>query len=279
MSLSEEVDIEIVNADSRQVYRWMDIGTAKPDRKDLERVRHHLIDIVDPDESFSAGEFSRLAAEAVDSVFSSGSTPLLVGGSGLYIMAFTGSLDDLPRRNDLLRSVLRTLEDEDNGFLHRFLSSVDPELAEETGPADVMRLVRALEIVLQSGKTASLLRRGGLPRRERFRIVTMEIDRTELRSRIRTRTASMFDAGLVEEVRELVSHGYGRNSVLGNTIGYTEVLDYLDGKLTLDRTREAVEINTWHLARRQRNMFRRLKGTLLWDGRNPGRLREILLED
>ncbi len=83
MSLSEEVDIEIVNADSRQVYRWMDIGTAKPDRKDLERVRHHLIDIVDPDESFSAGEFSRLATEAVDGVFSSGSTPLLVGVSGL----------------------------------------------------------------------------------------------------------------------------------------------------------------------------------------------------
>ena len=193
----------------------------------------------------------------------------------MYIMAFTGSLDDLPQRSDRIRTVLRALEEGEKGFLHRFLAALDPDTASVTAPADIVRLVRALEIILQSGTPASVQRSGGSGGGS-FRIVTVERGREELRERISSRTESMFSQGLVDEVRRLVSMGYGRESVLGSTIGYAEVLDYLDGSVSLEQARNSVEVNTWRLARRQRNMFRRLKGSIPWDGRDTGQLRDML---
>ena len=276
MSLADGWDFEIVNADSRQIYRGMDIGTAKPATGETGRVRHHLYDIADPDETFSAGRYCRLARDTAKRIFESGSSPLLVGGSGLYIMAFTGSLDELPGRDDRMRAVLSEIEGESPGALHGFLSVLDGETASATAPTDVVRLVRALEIILRSGSRASDLRAGGAGHGNGFRIVVVETEGGELRRRIGKRTAEMFDRGLVEEVKGLASRGYGRDSVLGSTIGYREVLDYLDGRVTLERAREAVEVNTWRLARRQRNMFRRLRGAVPWNGPDTGELGEML---
>jgi tRNA dimethylallyltransferase len=276
MSLAGGREFEIVNADSRQIYRGMDIGTAKPGREETGRVRHHLYDIADPDETFSAGRYCRLAGVTMDSIFESGSTPLLVGGSGLYIMAVTGSLDELPGRNDRMRAVLSDIEGGSPGALHGILAVLDGETASVTDPADVVRLQRALEIILQSGMRASDLRTGGEGSGDGFRVVVIETEGDELRRRIRGRTAEMFARGLVEEVECLAAKGYGRDSVLGRTIGYREILDYMDGAVTLDGAREAVEVNTWRLARRQRNMFRRLKGAVPWNGRDTGELGEML---
>ncbi len=277
MALAEHIDLEVVSADSRQAYRLMDIGTSKPSPEDRSRVPHHLLDVVDPDEIFSAGRFADLAEHAIHDILSRGVTPLVVGGSGLYLMALTGSLDDLPSRSDRIRCVLEKIEIDSPGFLHRFLSELDCSLAERTGTGDRVRLLRALEIILQSGFPASLLRRGGgRTDTSRFRVVILEIEPLTLRSRIRTRTAEMFESGLLDEVKGLLERGYGRDSILGRTIGYAEVLDYLEGSVSLDEVMTNVEVNTWRLARRQRNMFRRLQNPVRWNGIDITELRRMI---
>jgi tRNA dimethylallyltransferase len=276
MTLAEHIDLEVVNADSRQVYRLMNIGTSKPSTEDRSRVPHHLLDLVDPDEIYSAGRFAEMAGHAIQDILNRGVTPLVVGGSGLYLMALTGSLDDLPLRSDRIRCVLEEIEIDSPGFLHRFLSEVDSTLAERTGTGDRTRLLRALEIILQSGFPASLLRRGGSTDTSLFRVIILEIDPLLLRSRIRARTMEMFDSGLLEEVRGLFERGYGRNSILGRTIGYAEVLDYLEGTVSLDDVITRIEVNTWQLARRQRNMFKRLRNPVRWDGRDITELHRMI---
>jgi len=277
MALAEHIDLEVVNADSRQAYRLMDIGTSKPSIEDRSRVPHHLLDVVDPDEIFSAGRFADLAGHAIQDILDRGVTPLVVGGSGLYLMALTGSLDDLPPRSDRIRHALEGIEIDSPGFLHRFLSELDSSLAERTGTGDRIRLLRALEIILQSGLPASLLRRGGdMDTTSRFRVIILEIEPIVLRSRIRVRTVKMFESGLLDEVRGLLERGYGRDSILGRTIGYTEVLDYLEGTASLDDVMTSIEVNTWRLARRQRNMFRRLQNPVRWNGGDIAELRRMI---
>jgi len=277
MALAEHIDLEVVNADSRQAYRLLDIGTSKPSREDRSRVPHHLLDVVDPDEIFSAGRFADLALHTIQDILNRGVTPLVVGGSGLYLMALTGSLDDLPPRSDRIRHVLKGIEIDSPGFLHRFLSEVDSSLAEQTGTGDRIRLLRALEIILQSGFPASLLRRGGdMDTTSRFRVIILEIEPLVLRSRIRVRTMKMFESGLLDEVKGLLERGYGRDSILGRTIGYAEVLDYLEGTVSLDDAMTNIEVNTWRLARRQRNMFRRLQNPIRWNGRDIAELRRMI---
>ena len=277
MMLADSMDIEIVNADSRQIYRGMDIGTAKPTAEERLRIRHHLLNIINPDETFSAGEFRKHAETAIENIRSRGITPLVVGGSGLYLMALTGSLDDLPKRNEGIRERLKEIESEKKGFLHRFLSAVDSDLAETTGRNDIVRLVRALEIVLQTGYPASVMRSGGYrDTADGFNIIILDQTPDELRTKIHKRTEEMFDTGLVDEVEKLVAKGYGRSSILGRTIGYSEIIDHLDGLFTRVETMKTVEVNTWRFARRQRNIFRRLRNTTSCDFRDQKKLGSLV---
>ncbi len=267
MALSARRPLEVISADSRQIYRGMDIGTAKPSDAERRLLPHHLVDVADPDEYYSAGRFAREALREARRIRSGGRSPLVVGGSGLYVIALSGGLDDLPVRNDRVRRALRSSERGAPGFMRRALMRLDPERAGEVGEADLVRHVRALEIVLQSGRTLAELRGGSEGPSADLVIAGMELPPKRLKGRIAARTEKMLDEGLVGEVRDLVSAGYGRDSALGRTIGYTEILDYLEGAVDLEEAVARIERNTWRLARRQRNMFERLPG-IRWFG--PG---------
>ncbi|MCK5785543.1 MAG: tRNA (adenosine(37)-N6)-dimethylallyltransferase MiaA [Candidatus Sabulitectum sp.] len=253
--------VEIISADSRQLYRGMNIGTAKPTVEQLKEFPHHMIDVADPDDLLSAMWFAKNAMEIIEDIFKRGATPLVVGGSGLYIMSLAGLMDRLPARNDQLRASLLSLEDTVPGSLHRFLAGLDKDEAAVTGIRDRVRLVRALEITLLSGERSSILKKGGNPDK-RFRFVFIEKDNTVLREGIKKRTSEMLSNGLLDEVRGLLERGYNRDPVLGVTIGYSEIIDHLDGLCSIEQAQTAIETHTWQYARKQRNMFRRLPGVV-----------------
>jgi tRNA dimethylallyltransferase len=251
--------VEIVNADSRQLYRGMDIGTAKPSPRDRALVPHHLLDVAFPDTLLSAGWFAGAALKAMEGITLRGGLPVAAGGSPLYIMAMTGMMDPLPQANPPLRKVLKEMEEDRPGTLQRMLSVLDP--GTRVGSSDRVRQIRALEIILGSGERASDLRRGSGPR-EGFVFILLEPPLEALRKRMDDRVDMMMEQGLLEEVEGLLSSGFRREPVMGRTIGYREMLDHLEGRCSLDQAVSNVKINTWRFARRQRNMLERLPGTL-----------------
>ena len=268
LKLKQKYDIEVISADSRQVYRGLDIGTAKPSLEEQSIVVHHLIDIIDPDELFSAGMFAREAWRLISEIRNRGSIPVIAGGTALYILALTGGLDPMPRRCSGVREGLMVLERETPGVLYRMLERLDPLTAAATGEGDVRRQVRAIELFALTGSLPAALRKGGDPKlRRMFRIAGISLPREEHRRRIRSRAAAMMDHGLIDEVHSLLSAGWGRDSVLGGTIGYSEVLDYLDGKIaSIEETIDAISASTWHLVRKQKNMFGRFEGIVWTEG-------------
>lgn len=260
LALGRSRRLEVISADSRQIYRGMDIGTAKPTAEEMRRLPHHLVDVADPDEYYSAGRFAREALRAAEEIRERGAQPLVVGGTGLYMIALSGGLDDMPARNDRIRKGLRAAEEERPGTLRRMLLRLDSKRAMELGEADTVRHVRALEIVLQSGKRFTRLRGSARGPSADLRLAGLRVRLPVLRRRIAARARRMIDSGLADEVKALLGRGYGRDSALGRTIGYTEMLDVLDGLLDMEEAAERIEANTWKLARRQRNMFGRLSG-------------------
>lgn len=269
--------VEIVSADSRQLYRGMNIGTAKPSSSELALVPHHMIDIADPDVLLSAGFYAEKAIKIIDDILSGGGIPLVVGGSALYIMSLAGLFNDLPKRSDPLRKALGEIEKHVPGALHRLLACMDPAEADTLSAADTVRLVRSLEIAILSGDLPSDLKTGGHAD-ARFRFAVIETDNTTLRRRIETRTSQMLQAGFVDEVRSLLEAGYGKEPVLGSTIGYAEIIELLQGNGSLKETEDSISVNTWKYARRQRNMFRRLPGAVKVDS-DPDRIIEVLFKE
>jgi tRNA dimethylallyltransferase len=280
MGLPDRNRIEVISADSRQIYRGMDIGTAKPTLEERRRIPHHLLDLVDPDGDYSAGRFAADAAGLIPAVRGRGAIPVVAGGTGLYIMALTGSLDEMPSADDGLRGALRSMEAAAPGTLMRFLRALDPARAEELHSADTVRQLRSVEVCLLTGIRVSSLRTGGAGPEAamEFRVAAIHVDREELRRRIAHRTREMLRAGLLGEVEALITAGWGRESALGRTIGYREALDYLDGSISsLDALNEAISVSTWRLARRQMNMYRRIVG-LRWIS-EAGELASFILEE
>lgn len=277
LELSNRHSIEIINADSRQVYRGMDIGTAKPSLDEQSQVKHYLLDQINPNEVFSAGMFVDRAKELIIQIGNRGAVPVISGGTALYILALTGSLDEMPPRCDGIREGLKAMEIERPGILNEILHRVDPGFADKIGESDKRRQERALEIYFQSGKPPSAFRKGGDPsERKKYLIAGISIPRDEHRRRIRMRSVKMLDAGLIDEVEALLSAGWGRDSALSRTIGYSEVLAFLDGSIsTEDEIVEAIFINTWRLVRRQKNMFNRIEG-INWMQDDPDLIDEFL---
>jgi tRNA dimethylallyltransferase len=249
---------EIVSADSRQVYRRMDIGTAKPSATERKAVRHHCIDILDPDEDFSAGLYGPVARRAVDEIFSRGTVPLLVGGSGLYIRAlvdgiFEGGFRDDDLRKRLKEEAVRTGPE----ALHRRLAAVDPAAAGRIHPNDAKRIIRGLEVHAASGTAISKLQsEGTVPAGFRVKMFGLDWPRETLYRRIDERVDAMIAAGLVREVEDLASSGYSlRNNAL-DSVGYREILMHLNGMIGLEEAVELVRKNTRRFAKRQMTWFR-----------------------
>jgi len=257
IELAERFNGEIVNIDSRQVYRYMDIGTAKPSDKDRERVPHHLIDIVDPDEDFSVAKFREEAVKAIQDIYERGRNIFVVGGSGLYIKALIGGLFKGPGADEGLRSELRR-EAELQGarYLYQRLKEVDPEAASCIHPHNMVRVLRALEVFYLTDRPISSFQKehGFLERPYETLKIGVTKDRHTLYRDIEARVDRMIEAGLVEEVKRL-NYPSILKSMQG--LGYREIMGYLYGKYTLEEAIRRLKRNTRRYAKRQMTWFRK----------------------
>lgn len=261
LELAQRFQGEIVNCDSLQVYRGMDIGTAKPPLEDRTKVAHYLIDILEPSEIFNAGEFARRAAEAIEEIIARGCLPVLTGGTGFYVRSLLEGLNEGPPRDDSLRARLVVREQARPGRLHRLLSRVDSAAALRIHPNDVNKLIRALEIRFLSGLTSDRLfqaPRGGLSGFVPLKLI-LDPGRDELRGRIALRTQAMFDAGLIDEVAGLLATGISPEAKAFESIGYKQAIAVIQGRMTMKDAVAATALATAQYAKRQMTWFRREK--------------------
>ncbi len=256
LALAERFDGEIVSCDSVAVYRGMDLGTAKPSIAERARVVHHLVDVVDPDEPFTAGDYCRAARAALREMSSRGHLPIVTGGTGLYLRALTEGLFSGPLRHESLRARLRTsAHRRGSSWLHRILLRLDPASAARIHANDSAKLIRAIEVCVAARRPMSeILTRDPLTG---FRLVRIGLNppRAELYARLNERCAEMFAAGLVEETRGLLVR-YGRVRAL-DSLGYRQALDVIDGTVTLDMAISAAQQGHRNYAKRQLTWFRR----------------------
>lgn len=258
--LAERFDGEIVNADSMQVYRRMDVGTAKPSPDLLARVPHHLLDICDPDADFSAADFLRHASRAIEEIHRRGKRVFLVGGTGLYIKTLIRGLVDFPGGNDAIREELEALgRTEGVAELHRRLAEVDPAAAARLHPNDRLRVVRALEVFLMTGRPLSAYHEEHRFAEERYDTLKLGIavERELLYRRIEERVDRMVAEGLVEEVRGLLAAGWAPSLKAMGAIGYREVCAHLAGGLSIEEAVRLIKQNTRNYAKRQMTWFRK----------------------
>ncbi len=265
LSLIEKFPIEIISADSRQVYRRMDIGTAKATADEQAVVPHHMIDLIDPDQVFSVADFVVQARSHIVEIAGRGKIPCVVGGTGLYIRALLGGLADLPSADAELRKQLHQREhDEGAGSLFRELQKIDPAAAAELHPNNLIRIVRALEVCIVSGRKMSELKAEHRFSEQPYRVLQLAADlpRNELYARINQRTGQMLSSGLIDEVRQLVED-YSADLKALQTLGYREVVRYLNSEINAEEMCEDIKKHTRHYAKRQLTWFRKDAG-IIW---------------
>lgn len=280
MGVAREIGGEIVSADARQVYRGMDIGTAKPTVVERAQVRHYMVDVVDPTVRFSAGEYARQARATIQRLIDQGIAPVVVGGSGLYIRALLDGFFEGQGSDPGVRGALRKrVEKEGAPSLHHELREVDPKLADRLHPNDAQRIIRGLEVYYATGTPLSILQ-GASPTPAAFTPIMMGLmcDRDTLYRRIEERVDRMIDQGLIEEVRGLTRRGYGPHLYALRTVGYREVFPYLEGSRGLSETIAEIKANTRRYAKRQLTWFRR-EHRIRWldAGEDRGRLVESIV--
>ena len=272
IKLAEKIGGEIISADSRQVYRFMDIGTAKPTPDDCRRIPHYMIDVVNPNEDYTAADYSRGARKAIEKIFGKGKIPLLVGGSGLYIRAVIDGIFPGPGENPEVREKLEiTAEKFGLASLYRKLSEVDPTAASRIHPNDKRRIIRALEVYEATGKPISALQESAKTEGAAYNPVMIGLNRQreELYRRIDERVDSIFQCGFIEEVESLLKKGYEESLISMEALGYREVIRFLRGEINLDEVKIKVKRNTHHYARRQLTWFRKDRG-ITWFNMESG---------
>jgi len=260
LELAKTRNGEIVSADSRQIYRGMDVGTAKPSTEEQCAIPHHLIDIRNPDEEYTVAEYKADAVHAIQDILRRGKLPIMVGGTGLYVKAVLENLDIPKIKAD--PALRRSLEDEIKikGLPEVFnkLIALDPEAAYVVDPKNPRRVVRALEVALTTGEPFTAQRKKNKPMFD-ARVIGLDPGPEALRERINTRVDKMIRGGLVEEVRGLIKQ-YPADLPAFDAIGYREIISHLNGTLSLADAVASIKTNTWHYAKRQLTWFKKDKG-------------------
>lgn len=259
LHVAERMHGEIVSCDSVAVYREFEIGTAKPSKEERQRVPHHLIDIAGPEELVTAGDYSRLARQAIGEIAVRGHLPIIVGGSGLYLRALLEGLFPGPPRSTELRMRLRERAAErGTDYLHKLLRRMDPAAAQTIHANDVPKVVRALEVSISARAPMTGLWQQGRDALQGFRILRVGLnpDREALYARINQRAREMFSAGLLEEARMLIAR-YGASVWPLNSLGYKQAMQHLRGELSLEQAIVAAQQGHRNYAKRQMTWFRR----------------------
>ena len=269
IQLAQKLDGEIISADSMQIYQKMDIGTAKIRKEEMDGIPHHLIDVLDPSEEFNVARFQEMAKDALAGIYRRGRIPLIVGGTGFYIQGLLYDIDFTKEEQDFRyrENLQKKAKEEGAQAIHKMLQAVDPASAQKIHPNNRKRVIRALEFYHLNGRKISEHNEQESRKESpyRFAYFVLNQNRTTLYERINHRVDLMLEAGLVEEVRRLKEAGYGKNLVSMQGIGYKEVLDYLDGKMTLEETADQIKKDTRHFAKRQLTWFGREKEVIMID--------------
>ena len=258
ISIAESIGAEIVSCDSRQIFRQLSIGTAKPTTAERVRVKHHLIDELDLEDSYSAGIFSSMAEKCIFDIISRGLVPLVTGGSTLYLKALIFGLANIPQVDAEIRQRLNErIQTESSETLFEELAAVDPEFARTLDPTKSQRIVRGLEVHAGTGQSLSSFFSDHDPPQHEYELFVLTRNRSILYDRINHRVDQMIDNGLVEEVQSLVAAGASPAMDALQTIGYKEVFRFLNGQLERDEMIELIKRNTRRYAKRQLTWFRK----------------------
>ena len=257
--LAEHFDAEIISIDSMKVYRRMDIGTAKPPKQARELIKYHLIDVVEPSDSFSVGAFLDAASDAMDQIKKNNKKIIAVGGTALYIKSLLYGLFEGAGTNEQIRTELRArAEAEGLGELHRDLMKIDPIAAERINPNDAKRIIRALEVYQITGKPISSFQKQWEQRQIKhgWTIIGLRREKIHASSLINRRVKMMIDAGLVDEVKSLLDEDKPLGKQARCAIGYAEIIEHLNGRIGLEEAIESIKVNTRRLAKGQRTWFK-----------------------
>ena len=267
--LAKAIGAEIISADSMQVYRHMDIGSAKIRQEEMEGVLHYLIDVLEPEEEFNVVRFQQMAKAAAEEIYAKGRIPLVAGGTGFYIQALLYDIDFTENDGDTSyrRSLEKTAEEKGGEYLHAMLQEADPKAAEEIHPHNIKRMIRALEFHHQTGGKIS---EHNEAEREKsspydFAYFVLTDERSRLYERIDRRVDKMMEEGLLEEVRYLKERGVKRGSTAMQGLGYKELYAYLDGECTLEEAVRIIKRDTRHFAKRQLTWFKRERDVIWAD--------------
>jgi tRNA dimethylallyltransferase len=258
IELASKLKTEIISADSRQVYKYLNIGTAKPTKTQLKKIKHNLIDYLNPNENYNANKFSVEAFKIISKLQKQRKIPIVVGGSGLYIKALIDGIIDEVETDEHYRSELYDLRKKHgNDFLYNELKKVDPESADKMLPQNWKRIIRALEVFHLTGKTIGYFHSTQKKKENySFKQFGLEWDRTKLYELINKRVDDMIANGLVEEVKSILAMGYDIKINALNTVGYKEIISYLENEISLDKAIELIKRNTRHFAKRQLTWFK-----------------------
>lgn len=282
LSLAKKIQGEIINADSVQVYRYMNIGTAKPSTQERASVSHHLLDIIDPKENFSVADYQKLAHKVINNVHQKGRLPIVVGGTGLYVKAITSGFVFLGGKpnNQLRKQINKIAEEKGNIYLYNKLKEIDCKAAAKIHPNDLRRITRALEFYYSTGQPISRqweLTRARKANKMNYIIFGLNMPREQLYERINQRVDKMIEAGFLEEVKELVNRGYNLQHKAMQALGYKHMLRYLSGDWTFAEAVETMKRDTRRYAKRQLTWFKKEK-EIIWIYLNSNNIVEKALE-
>jgi tRNA dimethylallyltransferase len=268
LRIAERFGGEVVNCDSVQIYRLFNIGAAKLAEKDRRGIPHHLIDIADPPEVFTAGDFARIGRPVLRAISDRSHLPIVTGGTGLYLRALIDGFAPAPQRDDDLRERLRTREAARPGSVHRILRRFDPEAALRIHPNDLPKVIRALEIGIASRSSATAVFAAGRDRLEGYRVLKIGLfpPREKLYERLEIRMEAMFALGLIEETAAILAHGYPESCKAFESIGYKQALQVLKGELSPRDALFYARRETRRYAKRQMTWFRQEPGLEIFSG-------------